>query len=34
MGVTLAAEAEDGDVAALDQGQVGVAVVEHLRWHE
>ncbi len=31
--VSLAAEAEDGDVAALDQGEVGVLVVEHLCWH-
>ena len=31
--VPLAAEAKDGDVAALDQGQVGVLVVEHLCWH-
>ena len=30
MGVALAAVAEDRDILALDQGQVGVVVVEHL----
>ena len=33
VGVTLAAEAQDGDVSALDHRQVGVGVVEHLSWH-
>ena len=30
VGVALAAVTDDGDVLALDQGQVGVVVVEHL----
>ena len=30
VGVTLASEADDGDNAALDDGQIGIAVVEQL----
>jgi hypothetical protein len=30
VGVTLAAVSDDGDVLALDEGEVGVVVVEHL----
>jgi hypothetical protein len=33
VGVALRAVADDGDLAALDDGQVGVGVVDHFGGH-
>lgn len=33
VGVALAAEADHGNAAVLNNGQVGIGVVEHLSWH-